>query len=275
MAAPGSAFGCVTLGLAPPLVVELACLLHELSHPAAHRHGRLEAPFGQDVFRVPHECVVGRPLLGGVEDEPSPWRHVPDRFRNDPPAGIHHELEDDRRAPPVVARRVTHGGRLTIGQDRLVTRRQERERRPERHARHPRKRHPRHPHIAVGVEEEGPSDRRVAVEEERPRVVELAEEQYEAMQEESGARARVLSLDMTATGARTTVAAFEQALATVYREPEHAYGAYLRFVDEHGLAAANTTVREHPEQFGAHGAAHGAAAGGIGSLLLCDLRLSL
>jgi len=83
------------------------------------------------------------------------------------------------------------------------------------------------------------------------RVVELTREQYHAQIDVSAARTRVSQLDATAERARAAVAAFDRALADVYRDPEHAHLAYLDMTDTKGVGAATQAMRERPEQFGA------------------------
>jgi hypothetical protein len=84
----------------------------------------------------------------------------------------------------------------------------------------------------------------------RERVVELTREQYLAQIDASAARTRQSQLDAGAERARAAVAAFDRALASVYRNPEAAHAAYLAMVEEKGTAAASQAMKERPEQFG-------------------------
>ena len=84
----------------------------------------------------------------------------------------------------------------------------------------------------------------------RERVVELTREQYLAQIEVSAARTRQSQLDAAAERARAAVAAFDRALASVYRNPETAHSAYLAMVENKGTAAATQAMKERPEQFG-------------------------
>ena len=85
----------------------------------------------------------------------------------------------------------------------------------------------------------------------RDRIVELTREQYLAQLDASAARARATQLDGAAARARDAVDRFDQALTSVFRDPEHAHRAYLRVVDEQGTAAATEAMRNSPEKFGA------------------------
>jgi hypothetical protein len=81
-------------------------------------------------------------------------------------------------------------------------------------------------------------------------VVELTREQYLAQIDVSAARTRQSQLDAAAERARAAVAAFDRALAAVYRNPETAHTAYLAMVEEKGTAAASQAMKERPERFG-------------------------
>jgi hypothetical protein len=82
------------------------------------------------------------------------------------------------------------------------------------------------------------------------RVVELTREQYLAQIDVSAARTRQTQLDAAAERARAAGAAFDRALAAVYRNPEAAHTAYLAMVEEKGTATAVQEMKEHPERFG-------------------------
>lgn len=84
----------------------------------------------------------------------------------------------------------------------------------------------------------------------RDRVVELTREQYLAQLDASAARSRTVQLDAAAARARDAVDRFDQSLASVFRDPEHAHRAYLRMVDEQGTAVATEALRNSPEKFG-------------------------
>lgn len=82
------------------------------------------------------------------------------------------------------------------------------------------------------------------------RVVELTREQYHAQIDVSAARTRLNQLDAAAERARVASAAFDRALAAVFRDPERAHGEYLKMVERAGVVAATREMRERPEQFG-------------------------
>jgi hypothetical protein len=82
------------------------------------------------------------------------------------------------------------------------------------------------------------------------RIVELAREQYHAQIDVSAARTRLSQLDAAAERARLASAAFDRALAAVFRDPERAHGEYLEMVERAGVGAAAREMRERPEQFG-------------------------
>lgn len=84
----------------------------------------------------------------------------------------------------------------------------------------------------------------------RERVVELTREQYLAQIDVSAARTRQSQLDAAAERAKAAVAAFDRALASVYRNPEAAHSAYVAMVEEKGTAAASQAMKDRPERFG-------------------------
>lgn len=82
------------------------------------------------------------------------------------------------------------------------------------------------------------------------RVVDRIREQYRAQVEASGARARIMRLELAAERVGAAQAKIDRSLRKVYRDPERAFGAYRTAAEAHGIAAATHLMRERPEHFG-------------------------
>ena len=82
------------------------------------------------------------------------------------------------------------------------------------------------------------------------RVVSLTEEHYRAQLAASAARARGEQLEFAVERARTALERCDQAFDAVYRNPQDAYQAYLKTVDERGLPHATESMLARPAQFG-------------------------
>jgi hypothetical protein len=82
------------------------------------------------------------------------------------------------------------------------------------------------------------------------RVVLLTRERYLAQVDASAAHARATQLEASGKRVSIAVAAFDRALADVYRDPEPAHRAYVEAVVQRGVTSATQMLREHPDQFG-------------------------
>ena len=112
-------------------------------------------------------------------------------------------------------------------------------------------------HIPTSPAGERPAPRSVQLDEiardlrEYERATELTREQYVAQIDASAARARSATLDSVLARTRDSGAAFDTALARVYRDPMQAQSAFATLAKEMGVTQAVRTLRERPEALGA------------------------